>query len=139
MRKSAAIRKQRIRRTGDAGLDRTMAPSNSNDPQSDPDSIESNVRAIFFQLLSARASMLRLYPEEICLQFMDDCIASFKAQHRLIDEEAREGIVWEETSMEALFRLLEYLYNEIDDGLKDHATASQLKLCIHRLAQILTL
>ena len=139
MRKSAAIRKQRIRRTSDAGLDRTMTASNRDDPQSDPDSFESNVQAIFFQLLSARASLLRLYPEEICLQFMDDCVASFKAQHRLIDEETKEGIVWEETSMEALFRLLEYLYDEIDQGLKDHATANQLKLCIHRLAQILVL
>jgi hypothetical protein len=116
-----------------------MAPRDDDDNRSRVDSIESNVRAIFFQLLSARVSLLRLYPEDICLGILDDCIASFKAQHNLIEKEASEGVLWEETSMEALLRLLEYLYGEINERVNDRPSAKQLRLCIDRLAQIIML
>jgi len=142
MRKSEAIPKKLILRTAvaasAAGVGGTMQSRNDGDRE-DPDSFDSNVRAIFFQLLSARASLLRLYPEEICLAFMDDCIAAFKARYHLVDRDTDEGIVWEETSMEALLRLLEYLHDEIAEGLKDQSTAQLLMLCIHRLTQILML
>jgi hypothetical protein len=125
--------------TSDAGMDGAMTSRGDDDDPSHIDSIESNVRAILFQLLSAKVSLLRLYPDEICLGIMDDCIASFRAQHNLADRESSEGIVWEETSVEALLRLLEYLHGEINESLQDRPSAKQLRLCIDRLAQIILL
>jgi hypothetical protein len=116
-----------------------MAAGDDDDHRSHVDSLENNVTAVLLQLQSARASLLRLYPDEICLGIMDDCIASFKAQHDQIDQAANEAIVWEETSMEDLLRLLDYLHSEINDGLNDRPSAKQLRLCTDRLRQILML
>lgn len=123
----------------DAGGNTAIHPRGDEGNRPDPDSIESNVRAIFFQLLAAQASLLRLYPDEICLELMDDCIALFKEQHHLIDHDEREGILWEETSLETLLRLLEYLHREIAEELDDRRSAAELKLCINRLRQIVLL
>jgi hypothetical protein len=120
-------------------MNRAMGQRDDNGDRPHIDSIESNIRAIYFQLQSARASLTRLFPDEICLAIMDDCLASFKAQHNPREPEANESILWEETSMEALLRLFEYLHAEIDEGLHDRPSAKQLKLCMARLTQILLL
>jgi hypothetical protein len=57
-------------------------------------------------------------------------VSSFRAQHNLTDEDADEGVLWEETSVEGLLRLLEYLQGEASDTLHDQRCAEQLKLCI---------
>jgi hypothetical protein len=116
-----------------------MKHSHGDSEPFDVDSLKSDVRAIFFQLQSAKASLVRLYPDEICLGIMDDCIASFQAQHTPSEQTPSEGILWEETSMEALLRLLEYLHREIDEVLHDQPSAKQLRLCTDRLRQILLL
>ncbi len=105
--------------------------------RSDPDSLESNARGVFFLLLSVRASLLRLYPEEICLGMIDECLNSLKAKYHLSNEEVREGILWEETSLDALLRLLGYLQAEIDERLNDPKLAERLKLCVDHLRQVM--
>ncbi len=105
--------------------------------RSDPDSLESNAKGVFFLLLSVRASLLRLYPEEVCLGMIDECLSSLKAKYRLSNEDVREGILWEETSLDALLRLLGYLQAEIDERLNDPKLAEQLKLCVDRLRQVM--
>jgi hypothetical protein len=66
---------------------------------------------------------------------MEDCVSSFRVQHNLTDEDANEGILWEETSVEALLRLLEYLQGEVNDTLRDRRCAERLKLCIDHLKE----
>jgi hypothetical protein len=53
-------------------------------------------------------------------------------QHNLTDEDANEEILWEETSVGALLRLLEYVHDEVSEGLQDGRCAAQLELCIER-------
>jgi hypothetical protein len=59
-----------------------------------------------------------------------------KAKYNLSNEKMGEGILWEETSLEALLRLLGYLQAEIDERLNDPKLAKQLKLCVDRLRQV---
>ena len=61
---------------------------------------------------------------------MDDCLSSFRLQHNVSDGEANEGILWEETSIAALQRLLEYAHGEVTDSLSPQRCAEYLKLCI---------
>ena len=121
----------------DAELGGAMGQHDEKLDRSDPDSLESNAKGVFFLLLSVRASLLRLYPEEVCLGMIDECLSSLKAKYRLSNEDVREGILWEETSLDALLRLLGYLQAEIDERLNDPKLAEQLKLCVDRLRQVM--
>jgi predicted GNAT family N-acyltransferase len=66
---------------------------------------------------------------------MEDCVSSFRLQHNVSDGEANEGIMWEETSIPALLRLLEYAHGEVSDTLRDRRCAEHLKLCIEHLKE----
>ncbi len=98
--------------------------------------LESNAKGVFFLLLSARASLRRLCADDVCLGIIDDCISSFQQQYNLTDEETSEGIVWAETSVGALLRLLEYLHGEIGERLNNRRCAQQLQYCIDHLTEI---
>ena len=77
--------------------------------------------------------LLRHGAGQECLSTMDDCLSSFRLQHNVSDGEANEGILWEETSIAALQRLLEYAHGEVTDSLSDQRCAEYLKLCIEHL------
>jgi hypothetical protein len=96
---------------------------------------QSNILGVLFLLLSARASLLRHAADDECLRTMEDCVSSFRLQHNLTDGEVNEGILWEETSIDALHGLLEYLHGEVSDNLQDRRCAEQLKLCIEHLKE----
>jgi hypothetical protein len=66
---------------------------------------------------------------------MEDCVASFRMQHNLTDEDANEGILWEETSVGALLRLLEYVHREVSESLQDRRCAEQLEFCIEHVKE----
>jgi len=66
---------------------------------------------------------------------MEDCVSSFRLQHNVSDGEANEGIMWEETSIPALLRLLEYAHSELTGTLRDRRCAEHLKLCIEQLKE----
>ena len=53
--------------------------------------LQSNAKGVLFLLLSARASLLRLGADAACLGTMEDCVASFRKQHNLTDEDTNEG------------------------------------------------
>ena len=97
--------------------------------------LESNAKGVLLLLLSARASLLRHGANEACLKTMEDCIASFRMQHNLTGEDANEGILWEETSVGALLRLLEYVHGEVSESLQDGRCAEQLELCIEHVKE----
>ena len=97
---------------------------------------QEDVKGIFLLLMSARTSLPLHQADELCLSIMDDCISSFQARHKINERETREAIVWEETSLAALVRLLQYLQGEIRDRLRDRQCAEQLKLCIDYLTQV---
>jgi hypothetical protein len=97
--------------------------------------LQSNVKGVLFLLLSARASMLRHGADAACLRAMEDCVASFRMQHNLTVEDANQGILWGETSVGALLRLLEYLHGEVSENLQDWRCAEQLELCIEHLKE----
>jgi hypothetical protein len=94
--------------------------------------LESNAKGVLLLLLSARASLLRHGANEACLKTIEDCVASFRMQHNLTDEDANEEILWEETSVGALLPLLEYVHDEVSESLQDGRCAAQLELCIER-------
>ena len=95
--------------------------------------LQSNTKGVLFLLLSARASLLRHGADDACLRTMEDCVASFRMQHSLTDEDTKEGILWKETSVGALLRLLEYVHGEVSESLQDRRCAEQLELCIEHL------
>jgi hypothetical protein len=97
--------------------------------------LQSNAKGVLFLLLSARASLLRRGADAVCLRTMEDCVASFRMQHNLTDEDANEGILWEETSVGALLRLLEYVHREVSESLQDRRCAEQLELCIEHVME----
>ena len=86
-------------------------------------------------LLSARASLLRRGADAACLTTMEDCVVSFRMQHNLTDEDTNEGILWEETSVGALLRLLEYVHREVSESLRDRRCAEQLEFCIEHVKE----
>ena len=96
---------------------------------------QSNVQGVLFLLLSARASLQRHGAPDERLRTMEDCVSSFRLQHNLTDGEVNEGILWEETSIDALHGLLEYLHGEVSDSLQDRRCAEHLKLCIEHLKE----
>jgi hypothetical protein len=93
----------------------------------------SDIKGVLFLLLSIRASLQRHGVDGHCSTIMQDCIASFQKRYNLTDEDMSEGIVWTETSIEALLRLLDYLRAEVKEQLNDQSCAQQLSLCIDRL------
>jgi hypothetical protein len=95
----------------------------------------SSAQGVLFLLLSARASLLRHGAGQACLSTMDDCLSTFRLQHNVSDGEANEGVLWEETSIAALQRLLEYAHGEVTDSLSDWRCAEHLKLCIEHLKE----
>ena len=97
--------------------------------------LESNAKGVLLLLLSASASLLRDGANEACLKTIEDCVASFRMQHNLTDEDANEEILWEETSVGALLRLLEYVHDEVSEGLQDGRCAAQLELCIEHVKE----
>jgi hypothetical protein len=115
-----------------AGLGVVIGRRDDNDdrPYLHASELQSNVKGVLFLLLSARASLLRHCTDKLCLRTIEDCVSSFRVQHNLTDEDADEGVLWEETSVEGLLRLLEYLQGEASDTLHDQRCAEQLKLCI---------
>jgi hypothetical protein len=97
--------------------------------------LESNAKGVLLLLLSARASLLRHGASEACARTMENCVASFRMQYKLTGEDANDGILWEETSVGALLRLLVYVHGEVSKSLRDRRCAEQLKLCIEHLKQ----
>ena len=95
--------------------------------------LQSNAKGVLFLLLSARASLLRRGADAACLRTVEDCVASFRMQHDLTDENTNAGIVWKETSVGALLRLLEYVHREVSESLQDRRCAEQLESCIEHL------
>ncbi|MGC2220192.1 MAG: hypothetical protein WA645_21375, partial [Pseudolabrys sp.] len=68
---------------------------------------------------SARASLLRHGADDECLMTMEECVASFRKQHDLTNENTNAGIPWKETSVGARLRLLEYVHGEVSERLQD--------------------
>ena len=48
--------------------------------------LQSNAKGVLFLLLSARASLLRHGANDECLRTMEECVASFRMQHDLTNE-----------------------------------------------------
>jgi len=120
--------------TPGAQLDSVMGQPNAPDRRhAHANERQSSAQGVLFLLLSARASLLRHGAGQECLSTMDDCLSSFRLQHNVSDGEANEGILWEETSIAALQRLLEYAHGEVTDSLSDQRCAEYLKLCIEHL------
>ena len=92
--------------------------------------LQSNAKGVLFLLLSARASLLRHGADDECLRTMEQCVAWFRMQHDLTHENTNAGILWKETSVGALLRLLEYVHGEVSATLQDRRCAEQLELCI---------
>jgi len=109
---------------------------NGDQPQSPSSEQQANVKGIFLLLLSCRSSLLRHRADDVCAKIIDECIATFQARHNLSDHDSSEAIVWEETSVVALVRLLEYLCGELSEQLGDQDCADRLKLCIEYLTQV---
>ena len=61
---------------------------------------------------------------------MEECVASFRVQHDLPHE---AGIVWKETTVSALLRLLEYVHGEVSERLQGWRCAEQIETCIEHL------
>jgi len=97
--------------------------------------LQSNAKGVLFLLLSARASLLRCGADAACLRTIEDCVVSFRMQHNLTDEDTNEGILWEETSVGALLRLLEYVHREVSESLQDRRCAEQLEFCIEHVKE----
>jgi queuine/archaeosine tRNA-ribosyltransferase len=97
---------------------------------------QSDVRGILLLLMSVRTSLERHKADNACLRIMDDCIAAFQTRYKIGEREMREAIVWEETSLEALVRLLEYLHGEVNDRLRDRQCAERLQTCIDYMSEI---
>ena len=93
--------------------------------------LQSNAKGVLFLLLSARASLLRHGADDECLRTMEECVASFRMQHDLTNENT--NVVWKETSVGALLRLLEYVHGEVSERLQDWRCAEQLETCIEHL------
>ena len=91
---------------------------------------QGNAKGVLFLLLSARASLLRHGVDDECLRIMEECVASFRARHDLTHENTNAGILWKETSVSALLRLLEYAHGEVSERLQDWRSAEQLETCI---------
>ena len=64
---------------------------------------------------------------------MEECVASFRMQHDLTHENTNPGIVWKETTVGALLRLLEYVHGEVSERLQDWRCAEQIETCIEHL------
>jgi hypothetical protein len=96
--------------------------------------LQSNAKGVLFLLLSARASLLRCGADAACLRTIEDCVVSFRMQHNLTDEDTNEGL-WEETSVGALLRLLEYVHREVSESLQDRRCAEQLEFCIEHVKE----
>jgi hypothetical protein len=95
--------------------------------------LQGNAKGVLFLLLSARASLLRHGADDECSRTMEECVASFCMQHDLTHENTNAGIVWKETSVGALLRLLEYVHGEVSERLQDWRCAEQLETCIEHL------
>jgi hypothetical protein len=95
--------------------------------------LQSNAKGVLFLLLSARVSLLQHGADDECLRAMEECVASFRMQHDLTHENTNAGIVWKETSVGALLRLLEYVHREVSERLQDWHCAEQLETCIEHL------
>ena len=122
--------------TAGAQLDIVMRQRDAPDrPYAQANERQSSAQGVLFLLLSARASLLRHGAGQECLRMMDDCLSSFRLQHNVSDGEANEGTLWEETSIAALQRLLEYAHGEVTDSLRDWRCAEHLKLCIEHLKE----
>ena len=94
--------------------------------------LQSNAKGVLFLLLSARASLPRHGADDECLRTMEECVASFRMQHDLTHENI-PGIVWKETSVGALLRLLEYVHGEVSERLQNWRCAEQIETCIEHL------
>jgi hypothetical protein len=97
---------------------------------------QSDIRGILLLLMSVRTSLGRHQADKVCLRIMDECIAAFQTRYKLGEREMREAIVWEETSLEALVRLLEYLHGEVNERLRDRQCADRLKTCIDYMTEV---
>ena len=130
------VRRPMFLTTPVAGLDIVIGQRDADDrPYAHANEREGSAQGVLFLLLSARASLLRHGAGEECLRTMDDCLSSFRLQHNVSDGEANEGTLWEETSVAALQRLLEYAHGEVTDSLRDWRCAEHLKLCIEHLKE----
>ena len=63
--------------------------------------LQSNAKGVLFLLLSARASLLRHGADDECLRTMEECVASFRMQHDLTNENTNAGIVWKKPGWRA--------------------------------------
>jgi hypothetical protein len=93
------------------------------------------MKSMLFLLLSIRASLQQHGAGARCSTIMEECIASFQKRHNVTNRDMSEGIIWTETSLDALLRLLDYLRAEVMDQLNDQRCAQQLSLCIDRLTE----
>jgi len=96
---------------------------------------QSDVKGVSFLLLSIQASLQQLGADKLCSTIMEECVASFQKRHNLTDGDLPERIVWKESSLEALLRLLDYLRAEVKEQLNDQACAQQLSLCVDQLTK----
>jgi hypothetical protein len=94
--------------------------------------LRSNAKGVLFLLLSARASLLRHGADDECRTTMEECVASFRARHKLTHEDTNPGTLWKETGVGALLWLLEYAHGEVSERLQDLRCAEQLETCIDR-------
>jgi hypothetical protein len=85
-------------------------------------------------LLSAQASALLHCVDETCLARLNECVERLRATHELSTAGKRDDeIMWTESSLSGLLRLLVYLQAEATESLNDAVCASHLQECVSHL------
>ena len=111
------------------------APNNAQTIRPNPNSggLRSEACAILLLLMSAEASLQEQVGDDGCITILRTCIARIQQQYQVADCEVSSGIVWSESSLDAILRLLDYVKAEIQDKLNDLQSAEDLDLCVDRL------
>ena len=116
----------------------TRAPRNKGQARSIPDLGPARADALgILQLLhSAKASAAIHCVDDVCAGILEKCIWHLQKQHSLSQSDVGNDLMWAETSLPALLRLLDYAQAEVKDCLNDAPCSEHLKECIEHLIQI---
>ncbi len=87
-------------------------------------------------LLSAQASAEFHRIDKTCMTRLEKCVERLRAAHALPRPEAGAELVWVESSLPGLLRLLVYLQAEASDGLRDAICSMHLQKCVSQLMRV---
>jgi hypothetical protein len=68
-----------------------------------------------------------------CVDIVKACIARIQKRYRLADQDAGEAIVWNESNIDGILRLLDYARWEVRERLQDLQSFEELGACLDRL------